>query len=70
MSSTRHPNGTVVFPHRGEQRADIGIRDGKIAAILAPGEPVGECGETIDAAGLHVFPGLIDAHLHFGFAEP
>ncbi|MGI9335437.1 MAG: dihydroorotase [Gammaproteobacteria bacterium] len=63
-------NGTVVFPHRGEQRADVCIRDGKIAALLAPGEAVGECGETIDATGLHVFPGLIDAHLHFGFAEP
>jgi dihydropyrimidinase len=63
-------NGTVVFPHTGERRADIGIRDGLITALLAPGESVAEAGEIIDAAGLHVFPGLIDAHLHFGFAEP
>jgi dihydropyrimidinase len=63
-------NGTVVFPHRGEHRADIGIRAGRISAILSPGEAVAEAGETIDARGLHVFPGLIDAHLHFGFAEP
>ncbi len=63
-------HGTVVFPHRGVQRADIGIRNGRISAILDAGEPVGEAGEVIDASGLHVFPGLIDAHLHFGFAEP
>jgi len=63
-------NGMVVFPHHGERRADVGIRSGRITALLAPGEPVSEAGEVIDATGLHVFPGLIDAHLHFGFAEP
>ena len=63
-------NGTVVFPHQGERLADIGIRDGRITAILSPGESVDEAGDVIDATGLHVFPGLIDAHLHFGFAEP
>lgn len=63
-------HGTVVFPHRGEQPADIGIRDGRITAILSPGEPVAEAGDEIDASGLHVFPGLIDVHLHFGMAEP
>ncbi|MCP5151951.1 MAG: dihydroorotase family protein [Ectothiorhodospiraceae bacterium] len=63
-------NGTVVFPHLGVRRADVGLRDGRIAAVLAPGEPVGEAGETIDATGLHVFPGLVEPHLHFGFAEP
>ena len=62
-------NATVVFPERGEYRADIGIRDGTIAAIIAAGESVGEAGESIDASGLHLFPGLIDAHLHFGFAD-
>lgn len=45
--------------------AHIAIRDGKIAAIgpdLAP-----EQGETvIDAKGLRVYPGFIDAHSHLG----
>ena len=62
--------GTAVFPERGVMPADIAIRDGKIAAILQPGEATGEAGQIIDATGKHVFPGIIDAHLHFGFAEP
>jgi len=42
---------------------DIGIADGKIAA-LDP-ELSGAARDTIDAAGLHVFPGVIDSHVHF-----
>src|SRR3954471_16220752 len=55
-------HGLVVFPDRVE-RADLGIEDGKIVEI-AP-ELRDESRETIDATGLHVFPGLIDAHVHF-----
>jgi dihydropyrimidinase len=62
--------GTAVFPERGVMPADIAIRDGEIAAILQPGEATGEAGQIIDATGKHVFPGIIDAHIHFGFAEP
>jgi dihydropyrimidinase len=62
--------GTAVFPHLGVMPADIAIRGGLIAAILKPGETIGGARATIDANGLHVFPGLIDAHVHFGFAEP
>ena len=41
--------------------ADIGIRDGVIAAI-APGLPAGR--EDIDASGRWVLPGGIDSHVH------
>jgi allantoinase len=41
---------------------DIAVEDGKIIAI-GPELPGGT--EEIDARGLHVFPGLIDVHLHF-----
>ena len=61
-------NGTVVFPDRASETLDIGIRDGKFAALIAPGTPANAT-RTIDAAGKHVFPGLIDCHLHFGFGE-
>jgi allantoinase len=46
---------------RGDTQ-DIAIEDGKIVAIgpELPGAP-----DEIDARGLHVFPGLIDVHLHF-----
>jgi dihydropyrimidinase len=61
-------DGLAVGP-TGEQPIDIGVTDGKIVALLAPGGQA-EAAETIDAAGLSVFPGLIDAHVHFGFGEP
>ena len=62
-------NGTVVFPSTGESPCDIAIKGGKIAGILDRGA-AGPATKVIDASGRHVFPGLIDAHIHFGFAEP
>src|SRR5690606_38406866 len=62
-------NGTVVCPERGLTDTDVGIKNGSIAAILSRGA-CADAVEIIDATGLHVFPGLIDAHVHFGFAEP
>jgi allantoinase len=43
--------------------ADIGIADEKIVAIEP--ELSGKARKKIDAAGLHIFPGLIDSHVHF-----
>ena len=54
--------GICVLPW-GEAQADVGVRDGRIAAIGAPAGATAEA--TIDAAGLHVLPGLIDPHVHF-----
>ena len=53
--------GTVSAPN-GVRRADIGIAGGRIAAI-AP-ELDGGAREELDAAGLHVLPGAVDAHVH------
>lgn len=69
MFDTLVRHGTIVCPDRGCFEGDIAIRDGAIAAVLRPGEDA-EARETIDASGLHVFPGLIDTHVHFNFAEP
>lgn len=53
-------NGRLVTP-AGVVRADLGVSGGVITAV---GE--GLTGRTeIAASGLHVFPGLIDAHVHF-----
>jgi dihydropyrimidinase len=41
--------------------ADLGIRDGRIAAI---GRDLGSAARTIDAAGRLVTPGGVDAHCH------
>lgn len=48
------PNGIV--------RADVAVRDGRIAAI---GTVTGDAAEVIDAGGLHVLPGVIDSQVHF-----
>src|SRR5918995_3435478 len=42
--------------------ADVAIEDGAIAAI---GPELEASGEELDARGLHVLPGAIDAHVHF-----
>jgi dihydroorotase len=54
-------NGTVVLPW-GLEPADIGVTHG-VVTTLAPGSAA-EAAEVIDATGLHVLPGLIDAHTH------
>lgn len=54
--------GEIVTP-RGLRRADIGIAEGRIVSV-AP-EIAGDAKATVDAAGKWVFPGIIDAHVHF-----
>jgi allantoinase len=54
--------GTLVTAD-GLSEADLAVEDGKIAAV-EPGIE-GTSTEEVDARGLHVFPGGIDAHLHF-----
>ena len=52
--------GTLITPD-GEQTADLGIAEGKIVSIGSGGS----ASEEIDATGLHIFPGVIDSHVHF-----
>ncbi|GAA11366.1 MULTISPECIES: allantoinase AllB [Gordonia] len=53
--------GTVVTPD-GRFDADLGIRDGRICEV---GTAVPPAPTEIDARGLLVLPGLVDAHVHF-----
>ena len=53
--------GLLVTPE-GVNRYDIGIADGQIVGV-SPEIPVGP--SEIAADGLHIFPGLIDDHVHF-----
>jgi allantoinase len=60
--------GSVVVPDRAGERgegavADVGIAEGRIAAI-GP-ELEGTAAEEVDARGLLVLPGVVDAHVHF-----
>ncbi|MBS1400860.1 MAG: dihydroorotase [Clostridia bacterium] len=54
--------GSVVFKD-GVEKKDIRVADGKIVRI-AEGLTAEKNEEVIDAKGLHVFPGLIDMHVH------
>ncbi len=58
-------NGTVYDAvHRESYRADLLVKDGKIAAI---GEDLpADGGEIFDASGLNVYPGFVEAHCHIG----
>ncbi len=53
--------GSVVT-RSGPTRADLAVADGRIVAI-GP-ELDGTTRESIDATGLHLLPGVIDAHIH------
>src|SRR4051812_11469082 len=55
-------NGQVVTVTDVRQ-ADIGIAEGRIELIGSAQHA--EARQTLDASGLHVFPGLIDSHVHF-----
>ena len=55
--------GSRATARGGPARADVAVSDGKIAAVSPNLEGAGE--EEVDARGLHVFPGAIDAHVHF-----
>lgn len=54
--------GQVVTPS-GTERTNVAVRDGRIVALGVPDTAV--AAETLDLAGLHVLPGVIDSQVHF-----
>jgi dihydroorotase len=55
--------GGTVVNQDGVDHRDLGLRDGKIAAIGDLSR--GAAGETIDCTGLTILPGVIDTQVHF-----
>lgn len=64
----------VIVDHWGIVKADVGLKDGRIAAIGKAGNPdvqpnvdivIGPGTEVIAGEGLIATPGGIDAHIHF-----
>jgi dihydroorotase (multifunctional complex type) len=55
--------GGTVVTGEGRSPSDIGLRDGRIAAILPQGSSA-SASRSIDATGLLVVPGFVDTHLH------
>lgn len=59
--------GNVIIPGIGICNINIGIKDGKIAALTDNNIPAKE---EIDASGKYVSPGIIDPHVHLGLFAP
>ncbi len=53
--------GGLVATGFGTARCDIGVKDGRIAALA---ERIADAAQVIDAAGLLVLPGGVDSHCH------
>jgi dihydropyrimidinase len=60
--------GEVVGP-RASLRADVGVSNGRIVALAAPGT-LSEAHRIIDADGLWVLPGAVDPHTHIYIQGP
>jgi dihydroorotase-like cyclic amidohydrolase len=54
--------GATVISSGGRRRANVYVSDGRIAAV---GEETQDAKTRVDAAGLLVLPGMVDAHVHF-----
>ncbi|WP_395447500.1 dihydroorotase [Aminobacter sp. UC22_36] len=55
--------GGTVVNHDGSGVRDVGVTNGRIAAIGDLGSA--SAGETIDCRGLHILPGVVDSQVHF-----
>ncbi|HEV7256091.1 MAG TPA: dihydroorotase [Mesorhizobium sp.] len=55
--------GGTVVNQSGVGARDIGVREGRIAAIGSLAHA--DAGEIVDCAGLHLLPGVIDTQVHF-----
>jgi len=55
--------GGTVVNHDGTALRDVGVRDGRIAAIGDLRQAT--AGETIECRGLHILPGVVDSQVHF-----
>jgi dihydropyrimidinase len=51
------------------QPLDIHVAGGRIVALSEPGQDQPDAAEVIDAAGLHVLPGVVEPHAHIGLGD-
>jgi len=65
MESLLIQHGHLIDPANNiDAEMDLLLRDGRVAAIAAPGELRGQADRTFSARGAIVAPGLIDLHVH------
>lgn len=56
--------GGTIVTDRSQYIGSIAIKDGRVLA-MGDADAMPPAKEVIDAAGLHILPGAIDAHVHF-----
>jgi len=64
MTSTLYLRNATIVSETAQFHGGILVETGKIAMVVA-GDPDLPAGQTIDLQGRIVFPGIIDAHVHF-----
>jgi allantoinase len=62
--SNRLISGGLLVDELSVRRADLLIEDGRVQAILQP-DHAQTADDVFDATGLHILPGVVDAHVHF-----
>ena len=65
MESLLIQRGRVIDPASGvDHEMDVLLRDGRVAAVAAPGKLRGQATQTLNVRGAIVAPGFIDMHVH------
>ncbi len=59
--------GATVYDGSGRpgRTADVGVKEGRVAAIEERRGKIGAARESIDASGLALMPGIVDLHTHY-----
>jgi dihydropyrimidinase len=57
--------GGTVVTGSWSGRVDIGVKDGRVVLLAAPGSLPTDVTQTVDATSMTVVPGGIDSHVHF-----
>ena len=57
-------SGGQLVDELSVRRADLLIEEGRVVAVLRP-DHARTADDTLDATGLHILPGVVDAHVHF-----
>jgi allantoinase len=57
-------SGGLLVDELSVRRADLLVKDGRVQAVL-PHDHHQPADNVLDATGLHLLPGIVDAHVHF-----
>lgn len=57
--------GGTVVTGSATTPADIGVANGRVVLLAAPGTLTDDSADRLDASGMYVVPGGIDSHVHF-----